>query len=393
MRPFSARLGLAILLTAVTAFAASVRESTTAATASDSSCAVSAPSGTFRAEQPQIFFRFVARSIRPSDQVRVDWVNPEGQVELSTPWTGLPSAQSLCFLTQMPLAGFPASGKPGKWTIEVVVNDRLVHQHGFRLEGEPGTGSVRIGSVTLNKAGKETTEFVLSGTGFQGDSVAHVAQFTAQGEWQYLFASLSSTPGASELRFTHANLPPGEYMAMIRNPDGSLSPPTRFVISTGTGTGREYRMPVPPGAPWVITQGPHGSFSHWNNSKHAWDIAPRGDRHVVAMRAGTVYTHDLGMRQTQHLRSFGNYITIDHGDGEFSHYAHLATGSFLVTNGQHVEQGQPLARAGNSGYTFGQGGGYHLHVHVTHSARIGAPSVPFEFEDLDSMRRMARSGR
>ena len=136
---------------------------------------------------------------------------------------------------------------------------------------------------------------------------------------------------------------------------------------------------MPAGESWVVTQGPNGTFSHWNRSSNAWDIAPRQDRTVFAMRAGIAHTHDLGLRQTPHWRSFGNYISIDHGDGEYSHYAHLASGSFLVREGQRVEAGQPLAKAGNSGYTLGSGGGVHLHVHVTRSPAISAQSLPFRF--------------
>lgn len=388
MRCVSARACLAILSFSISASALSIRESATAAAVAESTCAVTGAGPNFRADQGQVFFRFEANNVRVDDQVRVDWVDPSGQLELSTPWSELPAARSLCFLTQMPLAGFPAASKPGDWQVQVVVNGRVAHARNFRVAGDPNASAARVSSVTLRKASTEQTEFVLSGSGFQIDSVTHIAQFTQDGSWEYLFAALPSNPGDSEIRFQHAHLPPGEYLAVIRNPDGRLSTPARFVISTG----REYKMPVPEGAPWVITQGPHGSFSHWNNSKHAWDIAPRGDRRIVAMRAGTVYAYDQGLRQTQHIRSFGNYITIDHGDGEFSHYAHLATGSFLVRTGQRVEQGQPLARAGNSGYTFGQGGGYHLHVHVTRSPRISSPSIPFEWNDERRTRTASRSG-
>ena len=102
---------------------------------------------------------------------------------------------------------------------------------------------------------------------------------------------------------------------------------------------------------------------------------------------GIAYTHDLGLRQDHRHHSFGNYITIDHGNGEFSHYAHLASGTFVVKNGEHVEQGQALATAGNSGYTLGEGGGYHVHVSVTRSLPISAMSVPFQFEDFPDWSR------
>ena len=155
-----------------------------------------------------------------------------------------------------------------------------------------------------------------------------------------------------------------------------------FLIATGG-----YKLPTAAGVPWIITQGPYGTFSHWGNSLHAFDIAPREGSCVVAMKAGIAYTHDLGLRQDHRHHSFGNYITIDHGNGEFSHYAHLATGTFVVKNGEHVEQGQALATAGNSGYTLGEGGGYHVHVSVTRALPISSSSVPFQFEDLPDYSR------
>ena len=105
------------------------------------------------------------------------------------------------------------------------------------------------------------------------------------------------------------------------------------------------------------------------------------------MKAGIAYTHDLGLQQDHRHHSFGNYITIDHGNGEFSHYAHLASGTFVVKNGERVEQGQALATAGNSGYTLGEGGGYHVHVSVTRALPIASSSVPFQFEDLPDWTR------
>lgn len=45
----------------------------------------------------------------------------------------------------------------------------------------------------------------------------------------------------------------------------------------------------------------------------------------------------------------GNLVVVDHGNGEFSHYAHLATGSAKVKVGDRVKQGQPLALLGTSG--------------------------------------------
>jgi hypothetical protein len=103
------------------------------------------------------------------------------------------------------------------------------------------------------------------------------------------------------------------------------------------------------------------------------------------MQSGIAWTHDLRLRQDHTRRTFGNYITIQHDNGEFSHYAHLATGTFLVKNGERVEAGYPLARVGNSGYTLGEGGGFHVHVHVTKTMPISSPSIPFQFDELANL--------
>jgi len=213
-----------------------------------------------------------------------------------------------------------------------------------------------------------------------------IAEYKPAGGWRYLAslqpASTGLNQSANQLVVHYAGLPANEYLVIVESPDQRMSRPMPFVIATAG-----YKLPTAAGIPWVVTQGPYGTFSHWGNSLHAFDIAPHAGSCVVAMKAGIVYTHDLGLAQDHRHHSFGNYITIDHGNGEFSHYAHLATGTFVVKNGQRVEQGQALATAGNSGYTLGEGGGYHVHVSVTRALPIASSSVPFQFEDLPDWTR------
>ena len=206
----------------------------------------------------------------------------------------------------------------------------------------------------------------------------NIAQYSASGGWRYLHALLPRTYQASRITVRLPALGAAEYLVILRNPDGKLSAPARFVISRGG-----YRLPTPAGEAWMLTQGPYGSFSHWGRSQHAYDIAPMSGACVVAMRGGVVSAYDLGYGQTPNLRIFGNYITITHENGEFSHYAHLRAGSFRVRTGQTVERGQALATAGTSGYSFGT----HLHVHVTKEHWISTPSIPFQFEDLPAAAR------
>jgi hypothetical protein len=45
----------------------------------------------------------------------------------------------------------------------------------------------------------------------------------------------------------------------------------------------------------------------------------------------------------------GNYVLIDHGNGEFSVFPHMIPGSVVVKTGDHVEQGDSVGRVGFSG--------------------------------------------
>jgi len=373
---------LLILACAVPGAAATVTQASLSASADEQKCTAGPASTGFDASARQVFLRFVAGDLRAQDRLAVDWLDPSGVEALSTPWGTLPAARALCFLTQLPVAGFDAESKPGHWTVRVQVNGAVVWSQRFELRPDPYAGRIRIRSVAQTRLGGGLTELVVEGNGFDTASIVHVAQYEPRGGWRYISSLQPVRAEARKLTAHGPDLAPGEYMVLVYNSIGQLSQPSRLLIASGTG----YKLPFPAGEPWVLTQGPYGSFSHFNRSLHAYDIAPVRSRALIAMRGGVVRAFDLGLRQTPHLRIFGNYISIDHGNGEYSHYGHLESGTFLVKTGQRVEQGQPLASAGNSGYTIGPGGGHHVHVHVTRESSISAQSVPFRFEDLPDPR-------
>jgi hypothetical protein len=68
----------------------------------------------------------------------------------------------------------------------------------------------------------------------------------------------------------------------------------------------------------------------------------------------------------------GNYIVLDHGNGEFSFLSHLQQGSVAVAEGDEVKAGDVLGRCGNSGNSSEP----HLHYHLQTTA------TPFEGEGL-----------
>ena len=65
--------------------------------------------------------------------------------------------------------------------------------------------------------------------------------------------------------------------------------------------------------------------------------------------------------------TFGYQLVIYHGEGVYTHYAHLQQGSIIVRAGEDVLAGQPIARVGRSGNTPRQGDS-HLHFEV----RVGS---------------------
>ncbi len=367
---------------APSAWAITVRDSRVAASVSEQSCVAPKSMAIFQPTDRQAFLWFDARQVRAGDQLRVEWVDPSGTVSSSANYGELPNAPALCFTNQLPIAGFAAASQPGKWTARAFENGRLLFAREFTIAGDFDTGGPVITSVTWPGVKMQEIDFTVTGKNFQPNSIVLIAQYARAGGWTYLASLQPRSAASNQLVVHYPGLPANEYLVIVENPDQRMSKPMPFVIATNG-----YKLPMTAGEPWIITQGPHGTFSHWGNSIHAYDIAPRSGRCVVAMKAGVAYTHDLGMRQDHRHHSFGNYITVDHGNGEFSQYAHLASGTFVVGNGQRVEQGQALATAGNSGYTLGEGGGYHLHVSVTRALPISSSSVPFQFEDLPDARR------
>ena len=79
------------------------------------------------------------------------------------------------------------------------------------------------------------------------------------------------------------------------------------------------------------------------------------------------------------MSSYGNYVLIDHGAGEFSLVGHLRKGSVTVRKGEQVKEGQVIGQVGNSGAS----GGVHVHYERRTGPGIaGIQTLPPYFHDV-----------
>lgn len=74
----------------------------------------------------------------------------------------------------------------------------------------------------------------------------------------------------------------------------------------------------------------------------------------------------------------GNYVVIDHGNGEFSLFAHLKQGSVQVKAGQRVARGAPIGAMGMSGDAFL----VHLHYQLQSGNGFQHEGLPAIFEGV-----------
>lgn len=148
-----------------------------------------------------------------------------------------------------------------------------------------------------------------------------------------------------------------------------------------------YFMPLPCGMSAKITQGPNGAVSHSGIHHYAYDFGVALDTPVVAMADGVV-THTFGDTGPgdpcyggggPSCSAYGNYVVLQHGDGQSTLYKHLNTLSVAV--GQSVKRGSTIGLSGSTGYSTGP------HLHAMLMSGCGGPacqSVPLNFADVGS---------
>lgn len=159
-----------------------------------------------------------------------------------------------------------------------------------------------------------------------------------------------------------------------------------------------YKLPYPAGMSSIVTLAP-GVGGHTGMQAHATDFAMPLGSTIVATRSGRVKLVKENSNVCGCSSSFGNsanYVVIDHGDGTQALYLHLQYNGALVNVGDQVQQGQPIAKSGMTGWTCGSGPGGcgpHLHYQVERNGIWFTSSVPSSFADIATNGGVPQSGR
>jgi hypothetical protein len=181
-----------------------------------------------------------------------------------------------------------------------------------------------------------------------------------RGRWTALNSPASRTPSHG----THAY---GQTYAidLVHEPDPARPRAglTRWPLARRPRTFPSFGQPVLAPADGVVVRVSDWQRDHW--SRTSWPA-------VIYL----MLIESLVREATGPGRVVGNHLVLDLGDGAYALLAHLRRRSALVSKGDRVQAGQPLAACGNSGNSS------EPHLHFQLMDRRGvllASGLPFTF--------------
>ena len=122
-----------------------------------------------------------------------------------------------------------------------------------------------------------------------------------------------------------------------------------------------YSLPVPKNELERIDR--TSSPAHFGRLRNAIDFIVAENTSVLAAANGVVtFVKDdsnIGGPSIEYWHN-SNFIVIQHPNGEYSRYDHLAHKSAVVRTGQYIKRGQVIASVGMTGFTYLP----HLHFQV-----------------------------
>jgi len=138
-----------------------------------------------------------------------------------------------------------------------------------------------------------------------------------------------------------------------------------------------YSLPYPKGSSHFLIQGYNSWFSH--KGRLALDFKMKKGAFITAARGGVVVRVEESFTEGGVSKKYygrANQVVIRHTDGSNAYYGHLQYNGALVHVGDMVNQGDTIARAGNTGYSATP----HLHFIVWGPTSKGRSQMPVRFK-------------
>lgn len=186
-------------------------------------------------------------------------------------------------------------------------------------------------------------------------------------------------------------------LSLVRSPETNL----RWQEKSLKASHQRTMLTLPFMGEWSVLQGNDGEWTHKGAGRYAWDFVITdltGKQHrnfglhtadyyafglpVLAPAPGTVVAaisdvEDNQPRTADLERNWGNYIVIDHHNGEFSELSHFKQNSLQVSIGQYVQRGQFLGSCGNSGRSPVP----HIHYQLQTTSNLAGQTIPALFTE------------
>jgi murein DD-endopeptidase MepM/ murein hydrolase activator NlpD len=156
-----------------------------------------------------------------------------------------------------------------------------------------------------------------------------------------------------------------------------------ILLGAVAGTDYLYRLPYADRISYEVLQGYGSRLSHRGTEYYTVDFRMPEGTLVYSARDGTVIAAEDEFDMScwaEECAQFANFVQIRHADGTIAKYFHLQRGSVLVTVGQQIARGQPIARSGDTGIATGP----HLHFGVYRKTAGGTEqsvAIPFAVRD------------
>ncbi|MDZ7799034.1 MAG: peptidoglycan DD-metalloendopeptidase family protein [Patescibacteria group bacterium] len=177
-----------------------------------------------------------------------------------------------------------------------------------------------------------------------GDTVASLAKKYEANESKIL--EYNQLADASAIEEGQQIMIPGGY---IEPPKPKPTTTSTFASVFSSSAPPSARVPATSRLLWPTTGRKISQYYKWGH--RAIDITGNYSSPIYASEAGTITRVGWG-------RGYGNVVTISHGGGKQTLYAHLS--KFYVRNGQQVSKGQTIGMMGCTGWCTGT----HVHFEV-----------------------------